>query len=103
MTGATTTSGTTTSGSTRTVLPAPGAHSAEVDGAGVEGLCDGEAAVGVTDGAAVVCTEPCELGSPESEQAAREPASTIAGKHQLTNRDHFRIAQVWHGRGASAK
>jgi hypothetical protein len=74
-----------------------------VVGAGVEGLCDDWVTVGVADGVALGGTEPCEPGSPESEQAAREPASTIAGKHQLTNRDHFRIGQVWHGRGASAK
>jgi hypothetical protein len=46
-----------------------------------------------------VVTELCEPGSPVSEQ----PARTITGKHQLTNRDHFRIAQVWHARGASGK
>ena len=69
----------------------------------MDGLCDDAVTVGVADEGGVVGTEPCELGPPESEQAAREPASTIAGKHQLTNRNHFRIGQVWHGRGASAK
>jgi hypothetical protein len=73
------------------------------------GVVEGDAGVGEALGGGVPAgvvtggTEDCEPGSPESEQPASEPAMTIAGKQQLTNRDHLRIAQVWHDRGSSGK